>query len=468
MIVQSATNSTIYFEDIDLSIFPETNTSIDQITLAKSLGLQKSIKDGLLKVVKWDKKNTLEKAIVNSIRPVTKQTKKDTIHVENMPLKGIPVCIKGIFYEAGGYGKVNRYLAKSLKELGFVVSIDPIKGQNQLNEDELTEVIEMEETKLPKDHIKIDSIIPSFTEMSSGKHRIIYTTIEAHSIPDKFAQICDSYQTIIVTSPFAKSVLEKKLPNREIFVIPTGVDPDYYNESIRPIQFNPPLKKFVFLSVFGWSYRKGYDLLFKSYFNEFSAEDDVSLLVLSRYMQSTKPASKNKILEDIENIAKGIKNSDDLPHFQVASNIFSEKNLAKIYKSCHAFVLVSRGESTCLPPCEASLCGLPVIMTDCCGQKTWLNNKNSYLLPIDKLEMVQPGTSSLHYWDNELFPSLKSKECISNLSTIMRHVYTNYEEAKNKNKNLQKLLLSKFQWKHAALQMKDVLEDIWKKRFSQT
>jgi len=248
-------------------------------------------------------------------------------------------------------------------------------------------------------------------------------------------------------SPHAKEVLEKQLKGRKIFIVPTGVDPDIYNENVEPVVFNPPLKKFIFLSVFGWSYRKGYDLLFKSYFDAFTDEDDVSLLIFSRYMQGTRPGYSKKIEEDIKKITP---KKSNLPHYKVVSKIVPESMMPQIYRACDAFVLPSRAEGSCLPPCEASLCGLPVIMTNCSGQRLYLRHDNAYLLEIDKIETLQPGLVHLHFWDEQQFPSLKSKECVNNLAGLMREVYENYDEAKERNKKLQHFLLTELTWKHAA------------------
>lgn len=336
--------NSIYIEDADLSISPSTETYISPEMLTKSKMLQGAIQNNLIKVVSASEDIPIERAALHAPKKeIALHENMDTVISDKVEDK-ISVEIKGIFYEASGYGKVNRYFAKELSNSGINVSIKPLKGQNQLSESELKDIVKFESVPLPKNHIKIDSIIPSFSETSSGKYRILYTTIEAHSIPDSFAECCKSYNEIWTTSDFAKNILSTKT-DKEIFIIPTGVDPEIFNENVTPIEFNPPLKDFVFISVFGWNYRKGYDLLLKSYCDAFKSSDNVSLLILSRYMQ--RPSSKQKILDDISKITK---NYSDVPHYAVSSNIFSEQTLAQIYRSCNAFVLSSRGESTCCLP----------------------------------------------------------------------------------------------------------------------
>ena len=465
MKVKNISGNTIYAEDVDMHI-PFSNDAILILSpdiLKKSRSLRSVLFNNMLEVIEYDPEEQIEKSIMYTRSSIQKEEiteEKEDIEVYSVPkLKtNIDVKIHGIFYEAGGYGKVNRYLAKNLSEAGVNVQISPKKGQNQLNSDELKDIIKLEKTILDKNHIVIDSIIPSFSEISSAKYRILYTTIEAYTVPQQFVDCCKNYNEIWVTSDHGKEILEKQL-DQSIYIVPTGVDPDVYNENVDPVRFNPPLKDFVFLSVFGWSYRKGYDALFKAYFDSFTSEDNVSLLVFSRYMQGNKPAYKKKIQDDIDKL---LPRQNNLPHYKVVSKVVPENLLPQIYRACNAFVLPSRGEGSCLPPTEASLCGLPVIMTNCSGQKLYLNSDNSYLFEIDNFMIVPPNLFHVHYWDGQKFPNLKSEKCISDLAGLMRFVYENYSVAKKKNKKLQKNLLENFTWKHAATKALERLKIVQK------
>jgi glycosyltransferase involved in cell wall biosynthesis len=452
MIIKNISKNTIYIEDIDSHMpYTEKLIKIPPETIKESKNLRTLILSPLIEIVSYDKNEQIEKSLMYAKNRATKKQKEIKKEPESYIAVSDKICVKihGIFYEAGGYAKVNRYLAKGLNEAGIIVKIDPKKGQNHLNEEELKEFAFLENTQIDKRHIVIDSIIPSFSEMSSAAYRILYTTVEAYSLPEQFIECCQQYNEIWITSNFGKEILEKYIKNKPIYIIPTGVDPSLYNEKTEAITFNPAPKSFVFMSVFGWSYRKGYDLLLRSYFSEFSEEDNVSLLLFTRYMQSTKSVHINKIQEDIKRIEQEFPNKK-LPHYKVISKIIPENLMPSLYMACNAFVLPSRGEGSCIPPCEASLCGLPVIMTDCSGQRLYLNNDNSYLIDIDHISELPPNTCHVHYWDGQLFPSLKSPKCIDDFSKLMRKVYKNYKSAKNKNRKLQKLLLNNFTWKHAA------------------
>ena len=140
-----------------------------------------------------------------------------------------------------------------------------------------------------------------------------------------------------------------------------------------------------------------------------------------------------------------------------------EKDMPKLYRAADAFVLPTRGEGGGLPPLEASLCGLPVIMTNCSGQQGYLRDDNSFMIEIDHLEVIQSGMMHLHYWDGQKFPALKTKDVHNQLRAAMRAVYENYSEAKRRNRRMQKLILEKFTWNNTANMASERIQSIAKK-----
>ena len=50
---------------------------------------------------------------------------------------------------------------------------------------------------------------------------------------------------------------------------------------------DPAAKDFRFLSVFKWEYRKGWDLLLKAYFKEFTRDERVALVILTNEYHSS-------------------------------------------------------------------------------------------------------------------------------------------------------------------------------------
>ena len=379
MKILNTSKNTIYIEELDLYL-PFTNEPqfLETDSLKRSRSLRNAIIQGILEVIEYNPNERIEASVVylhktHNPQKQEEPAKSEEIQEEpeetilNSATNNIEVKFHGIFFDGGGYAKVNRNLVQKLSQAGIKIKVDPKHCQNELTEKELAPIKKLMQTSLSKNHISIDSVIPSFGEYSSSKYPILYTTVESYTIPKQFIECCQFYREIHVTSPFAKSILEQYVKDKPIYVIPAGSDPELYCEYGPKFDFKPNIKNFVFLSVFGWSYRKGYDVLLKAYFEEFSASEDVSLLIASRYQNGTSRFHKEKIKDDINKIVKEFPNKD-LPHVVRYSQMISEYQMPQLYRSAHCFVLPSRGESSCLTSPEASLCGLPVIMTNVSGQ----------------------------------------------------------------------------------------------------
>lgn len=464
--------NTIYLQDLDMHL-PYSGGEVKEIDadiLKKSKSLRSFIVNRMLDVVEYDSNEKIEASIM-FLRDKTaeKFEQKSTPEPEeenNLPEvpindNKIEVKIHGLFYDAGGYAKVNRNLARMLNNAGFKVKISSKRGQNQLKEDELRPFTKLEQTKLSRNHILIDSIVPSFAELSSGKYRVLYTTIESYTVPDQFIDCCQMYNEAWTTSEWSSSIL-RELIDIPVYTVPTGVNQTLYTEEGDKFDFKPDINNFVFLSVFGWNYRKGYDVLLKAYFDEFKRTDNVSLLITSRYQGGTSKFHKNKIKDDIEKIMTNFPNKD-LPHVVRYSQVIPEQDMPKLYRAANAFILPTRGEGGCLTSLEASLCGLPVIMTNCSGQQGYLRADNSYMIQPDHLVKMQPGQSHIHYWDGQKFPALTSENVHNQTKRLMREVYENINTAKKRNKNLQQLILQKFTWNSTANAAISRLKEIAKK-----
>lgn len=458
MIVLNETGNTIYVQDLDMHIphNPDEEVVLDAETLKSSRSLRSFIINGMLTIKSFNKDEKVENSIMymrsknTEINEFPKRPNHTSVDVMPDPepiencVYDIEVKIHGMFYDAGGYSKVNRNLALSLSNAGVKVKASPKRSQNQLQEDELRPIKELEKNQISRNHILIDSIVPSFADISSGRYKILYTTIESYTIPKQFVECCQLYDEIWLTSEWSADIL-RKFVDKPIYCVQTGVDHGLYSEYGSKFDLKPSINDFVFVSVFGWSYRKGYDALLKAYFDEFDRDDNVSLLIASRYQSGTTKFHRNKIKSDIDAIMEKFPNKD-LPHVVRYSQIIPEQDMPKLYRAANAFVLSTRGEGGGLPPLEASLCGLPVIMTNCSGQQGYLKKDNSYPLDIDQIVEMQTGQMHIHYWDGQKFPSLTSTKFHDNLKKTLRHVYENYNEAKNKNKKLQQLILEKFTW----------------------
>ena len=174
-------------------------------------------------------------------------------------------------------------------------------------------------------------------------------------------------------------------------------------------------KPFVFLSVFKWESRKGYDVLFDAFIGAFRGRSDVALVVLTRPW-SPEPVSVEHYIKHLiaatspptavhnaeahrrtvnSSRRSGSQAGDEarrrLPHIEVILEHLSEDDVLRLYRSVDAFVLPTRGEGWGLPVIQAMAVGLPTIATNHSGIVDFLHPKVAFPIAVEKLETVPSG-----------------------------------------------------------------------------
>jgi len=291
--------------------------------------------------------------------------------------------------------------------------------------------------------------------------------IETETLPPGWAGACRPLTELWVPSSFNAAVFAAAgLDESRIRVIPIGVDTDLFRprdpggprpELPRPALLQPPGyratrrgagrarpgragtrsrrltrpssraldHRFRFLSVFAWQERKGWDILLRAYLREFSARDDVVLVLKTL----TFVHSAREIHSDWTRLVAGESTLRRYPPpaVEVLTGEMSPWEMARLYAACDAFVLPSRGEGLGRPYLEAMACGLPAIGTRWGGNLDFMNDGNSYLVDVERLEAVpantKPGLLGGQRWAR---PSLE------HLRVLMRRVYENREEARER------------------------------------
>lgn len=349
--------------------------------------------------------------------------------IENIELKQLnSVSIRGHFLDHTGYAKVNRNLLFGLNKKIEAYGISQ-KSKIELNHEELKDISKhLVENVNP--NIIIDSVIPTFAKADIGKYKILLTTIETKTIPQQFLDNANRYDELWVNSYFCKEVFQNHGYKKEITVIPNIVDFNIYKKTDK-FDFKRDLKGYKFLSVFNWNWRKGYDILLRSYLQEFSSEDDVSLILLCKdFFGQDSNKIKNEIKQFINIYCKDKKN----PQIIFLDGVFKQQDMPKIYSTVDSFVLFSRGEAFGNIFVEASACQCPVISTDVTGHTMFLNKQNSLLLEVDRF--MKAEKTGVHFWDGQEMPSFQSEESNIQARRLLRYAFQNKEKHKEMNLKL--------------------------------
>uniref|UniRef100_A0A7C9F0R7 Uncharacterized protein n=1 Tax=Opuntia streptacantha TaxID=393608 RepID=A0A7C9F0R7_OPUST len=212
-------------------------------------------------------------------------------------------------------------------------------------------------------------------------------------------------------------------------------------------------KEFVFLSIFKWEYRKGWDVLLRAYLEEFSGADGVALYLLTNPFHTDNDFS-NKIVEFVED--SGIERPDSgWARVYVIDKHIPQVDLPRLYRSANVFVLPSRGEGWGRPLVEAMSMSLPVIATNWSGPTEYLTEENGYPLTVDKMGEVKEGPFKGHLW---------AEPSVDKLRRLMRHVMTNADEARVKGVQARKDMISRFSPKNVAEIVSNLISTVLNER----
>ena len=197
---------------------------------------------------------------------------------------------------------------------------------------------------------------PDWSRPKSGK-LVVVQPWEFGFLPEQWVKDLAQVDEVWVPSEYVRRVyVESGVPANKIFVVPNGVDAEKFNPQAAPMPL-PTTKKFKFLFVGGTIFRKGPDVLLKAYLENFTAEDDVCLVIKDFGGQSVYAGqtfeAKIRAAQGLPNAPKILYLNDELP----------PESLPGLYTACDCLVLPYRGEGYGLPVVEAMACGLPVMVT---------------------------------------------------------------------------------------------------------
>jgi len=358
----------------------------------------------------------------------------------------------GHFFDYGGFARMNRSMAFGLSNRNVRVKLEIQPYLNHVNQATMDELERMANIDIAEDAPKIFGVTVPLNLAHAGK-KIIYTMIESSDkVHPDYAGKLNLSDEIWVATEYGKKILQNSNVYPPIYVMPLGVDVSRYTPDVGYMDFGQSMKAFKFLSVFRWSYRKGYDLLLRAYLKEFSAKDDVSLLLVSRPVNTLEVNGSQRIVEDFTAIKDSIgKTENEFPHVALYTKPIKERLMPTVYNACQAFTLISRGEGFGIPYCEAAAVGLPVIASNCSGHSDFLTNENSYLVDPEGYSQAKiAGNMSrmaklCRFYEDQMFPEFGHKS-IEQIKAHMRDVYENYDKAKEKAAKLRSRIVNNYTW----------------------
>jgi len=335
-------------------------------------------------------------------------------------------------WDPSGYADDSRLFLKSLAKADRELAAEEILWSDAtcvLPEPDTTLLRALARCKRPAFTATITNCIPTLCEPDRcASLNILRTTFETDRIPGDWLPILERFDEVWVFSKQNEQSFRRSgVAPEKLRRLPGFTDTALFTSRGKKISLPQALEdRFVFLSVFDWQRRKGWDVLLSAYCTEFSPDEGVGLLLkITMAHGHAQEIIREQADAVLGQFSQSLEERDDIVLWD---ETLDTADMAALYRSADAFVLASRGEGWGRPYMEAMASGLPTIGTRGSGNDDFMNDGNSFLVSTTLIDVPDAAADEIqvyrgHRW---LEPDL------SELRSTMRHVATDERSRKAK------------------------------------
>jgi len=270
---------------------------------------------------------------------------------------------------------------------------------------------------------------PSWSKHSSSNYKIAYFYWEADRLPVHWSKHINYVNEIWAPCRLVESACRKSGFKGITRVLPTPiikkrasskvVIPSYFSDN-----YSIDDNVFKFYSIFQWHHRKGPDILLKSYWKEFSKNDNVCLIIKTNPL-NISGNNEDRIITSIKKIKKSLSLDYYAPIYLISDLIPADK-INGIHEYSDCYVSPHRGEGWGLPIHDAMHFKNHIIVTKFGGITELLGSVNANIIRHDMARV------SNMEWSPHVYKSFQNwaNPSATHLSKLMRDVYERGSEDK--------------------------------------
>lgn len=361
--------------------------------------------------------------------------------------------------DQSGYAEAARNHIAALDSVGVNVNVVPISFERyRSNLGRLGAIVQGLAGKNPAGDIQILHLTPQnyLKYKDPNKYNIGYVAWETDRFPDDWVDLINQMNEMWVPSTHNKQALEDSG-----VVLPVHVMPHPFNAELSATTEHSTIGKvanlddddFVFYSIFQWIQRKGPIDLLRAYLTEFSAEENVTLVLKTYLVNPNNLGEGAKIREIIQEVKKKLY-LKSYPKILLITSLLSRNQIRILHQQGDCYVSLHYCEGFGVPLAEAMLAKNPVIATKYGG-------------PIDfaRSQQLVKYTMSPVYgmpWSHYTGHMNWAQPDLLDARKKMRHLFENRDRAKAIGEAGYKEITSRLSWEKIGNRMKNRLQAIQK------
>ncbi|MBC7474840.1 MAG: glycosyltransferase, partial [Candidatus Sericytochromatia bacterium] len=264
-----------------------------------------------------------------------------------------------------------------------------------------------------------------------------------HLFNNKIDQVWVSSQHI------KDKLIASDINKQKIYVIREGIDTGFFRKTDENNTTTGKNQAFNFLFIGDITNFKGVELLLDCFINELSTDKNISLTIASKNIDPNLYISiKSKI--------KQLKEKNKQKINFIENSLLDNELLLNLYNLSDCLIYPYKIEGNGKVIMQAMSCQLPVIVTGGGVSLDFCNNNNSYLINCEEKEYED---LSIKEFDIK-GPIIAFEPDKDHLKTIINHVYTHQDEAKEKAKKARETILNNFTLQNTSQDIKIALEKL--------
>ncbi len=355
-----------------------------------------------------------------------------------------------------GYGDEARGFVAGLRRLRVPMRVEAIQTRldfaRSLAADDpefFVDVVAMmnQPVRQPETAVVHTGATAPFGRVPGAAHTVVRTMWETDGLPEQCVAGLNSVDEVWVPSQFNVDTFRQAGVRAPIQVVGGGVDAQRFRPGLKPLVV-PGRRSQLFLAMFEWSYRKGWDVLLRAWAQAFRADDDVALVLRiyprNRFDNDSDLPALAESLVDGGLQELGLDRGRMAPILTLGSHM-APADVPRLFAAADCYVAPSRGEGWGRPQHEAMACGLPVIGTRWGGSMEFMDDSNALLLEIEGLVPVDERMDvPLYHGQRWAEPS------VDHLAELLRHVIEHPEGARGLGQRARQAVEQRWQWRHVA------------------